>query len=70
MPAQVATMPKPQDQSVRIAADVLQMARTIVSVSDVTISELIAETCRPIFRKRIEQLQREGRFLPKPDQEE
>ncbi len=60
-------VPTPKDQSVRIPADVVQMARTVVSVTDITISELIAEICRPVLRKKIEQLQKEGRFLPKED---
>lgn len=52
-------------EAVRIDGDVVRMARTIASVSDSdTISRLVSETCRPVFRKKLEDMIKKGVFLP------
>lgn len=53
--------------SFRVAADVVQMAKTIVAVRGGTISDLISDICRPVLAKKIEQLIKENAFLPKPE---
>lgn len=65
------TMPKhsdgaPPKQSVKIDADVVQMARTIVANRGGGMDKLVSDTCRPIFRKLIERMIEAGEMLPEP----
>ena len=65
----MATMPKKNDgeitdQSVRIAGDVVKMARMIDAVRGGGISKIISDTCRPVFAKLLKQMAADGEFEP------
>ena len=68
MVALVTSMSKSKEtkehQSVRVPPDVLQMVKIIVAVEGGMISEILADHARPSLRKKVEQLQKEGRLIP------
>jgi hypothetical protein len=52
------------DQSAKIHGDVLQMARTVVSVEGGSVTKLLSEICRPVLEKRVKQLIDSGALIP------
>lgn len=74
MAVQVQTMPRKkadtephQGQAAKVHTDVLKMARAIVGIRGGSVTDLISNTCRPEFVKIIQQMQKAGEFLPKPE---
>jgi hypothetical protein len=51
-----------------IHTDVLKMARAIVGIRGGSVTQLISETCRPEFIRIIQEMQKSGEFLPKPEE--
>jgi hypothetical protein len=65
MPKKTESGPIPE-QSVKLAGDVVQMARTVVAARGGAMSTLISDICRPLLQKTIKEMQDRGEFLPKP----
>jgi hypothetical protein len=63
---QTESNPPTSDQSVRLAGDVVRMARLIASVTEESMSKIISDRVRPLLRAEVERLIREGAFLPDP----
>ncbi len=54
------------EQSVKIHGDVVQMARTVVSVRGGSMSDLISNLARPKLLETLEEIQKRGELFPKP----
>ena len=54
------------DQSVRIAGDVVQMARTLVAMQGGTMSDCISDLVRPLIRRKLEEAIEQGKAFPPP----
>jgi hypothetical protein len=54
-PVMPRNKPKRNDENVKIDAEVVSMARELVSASKQTMAELLSETLRPILKKKLEQ---------------
>lgn len=67
MPKKKPEADAPPGQSAKIHTDVLKMARAIVAIRGGSVTELISDTCRPVFVKLVQEMQRAGEFVPKPD---
>lgn len=67
MPRKKADAETHQGQAAKVHTDVLKMARAIVGIRGGSVTDLISSTCRPVFVKIIQEMQRSGEFLPKPD---
>jgi hypothetical protein len=63
-----ATMPRKSgkivDQSVRLDADVVQMARAIVAIKGGSMAGLISDLARPLLQETVRKMQAKGEFLP------
>lgn len=55
-------------QSAKIPLDVLKMARAVVGIRGGSVSQLIGEICRPALVRMIQDMQKSGEFLPKPEE--
>ncbi len=53
-----------KDQSVRIAGDVVQMARTISSITGGSMADVISKAARPVLRGIVADLIKSGKHLP------
>jgi hypothetical protein len=66
MPQKEGKGPKEEkDQSVRLAGDVVRMARIIAAVSDdESMSDVISVAARPVLLRRLKEIQEKGFGLP------
>ena len=64
MSHETAAMPprknKRDDLAVKVDKEVIRMARIISAIEDVSLAELLSETLRPIYEKKLEDYKRRG----------
>lgn len=53
--AQMAREAKKYTEQVKIDSEVLHMARVIAALDEILLAELVSDTLRPIFTKRIQE---------------